>query len=397
MTSYDPWSAQDVFDPRQLARAEVRAAYALGRLDGQLRGLSALEERLFCADLMRRTLLGGLTRAGYLDAPQCFEAWFSGLAGGPQRVAVAPSSALALVRALLSEMTRHAWEPLASTARTLERCARFVADDVALSSEEQARETNATTGALERARTLVDALPVNAEDPLPFAALAALCTAATRDPAFAPMEAGVRTFDTGEAWVALAGLRPITPLWALDTAVGAHLAQRRSLARALPMPELFTTERLLMVDAPDHQALQLAHALERATAAHLAALDAARTRAALLKQRRAGLRRNSRADDAWILMAGFGPLGLDQLMEATGVSRRGTYALSAALTETGLGERQSRQGKVLLVAIERARAIETASPVFCGTLGKAVDEFDDAMADLDRLLARTGNQGATGT
>lgn len=397
MSSYDPWSAEDVIDPRQLARAEARAAYALGRLDGQLRGLSAREERLFCADLVRRTLLGGLTQAGYLDAPQRFEAWFAGLARGPERVPEAPSSALGIVRALLSEMTRHAWEPLASTARTLERCARFVADDVALSCEEQAREADATTRALERARTLVDALPIDADGALPFAALAALCTAATRDPAFAPMDAGVRTFDTGEAWVALAGLRPITPLWALDTAVGAHLAQRRSLARALPMPELFTTERLLMADAPGRQALALTHALERAATAHLAALDTVRARAALLTRRLAGLRRNSRAHDAWILMAGFAPLGLDQLMEATGVTRRGTYALSAALTEAGLGERQSRQGKVLLVAIERAKATGTSGPVFSGALGTAVDEFDDAMADLDRLLARTGNQGATGT
>lgn len=211
------------------------------------------------------------------------------------------------------------------------------------------------------------------------------------------MEAGVRTFDTGEAWVALAGLRPITPLWALDVAVGSHLAQRKTLACALPMPGLFTTERLLMADAPDRQAHQLAHALEVTTTAHLAALNTARSRAALLTQRLAGLRRSSRAGEAWILLAGFAPLGLDQLMDATGVSRRGTYALSAALTEAGLGERRSRQGKVLLVAIERARGIETPGPVFSGALGTAVDEFDDAMADLDRLLARTDGQGATGT
>ncbi|WP_144401064.1 hypothetical protein [Novosphingobium sp. MBES04] len=97
------------------------------------------------------------------------------------------------------------------------------------------------------------------------------------------------------------------------------------------------------------------------------------------------------------MLAGFAPLGLDQVMDAIGVNRRGTYALSAALAETGLAERQSRQGKVLLVAIERAQANEAPGPVFTGALGTAVDELDEAMADLDRLLARTGNQGATGT
>lgn len=397
MEPCDPWSSEDTLDQRDLARAKARAALALGRLDGRLASLAALEGRLFCADLVRRTLLGALTQAGYLDAPQCFDAWFVGLARGPERVAEAPSSALAIVRALLTEMARHPWEPLARTAQTLQRCARFVADAIAPSPEEQTRETDATTGALDRARVLVEVLPADADGPLPFAALAALCTAAAHDPAFAPMEAGIRTYDTGETLVALAGLRPITPLWALDVAAGILLAQRTSLARALPMPGLFTTERLLLAHAPDRQALALAHALEVATTAHLAALDTARTRAALLTQRLAGLRRSSRAGEAWILLAGFAPLGLDQLMDAIGVSRRGTYAVSAALTEAGLAERQSRQGKVLLVAIERARANEIPGPVFTGALGTAVDEFDEAMADLDRLLARTGSQEVTGT
>ncbi|MBH0115207.1 hypothetical protein I5E68_19910 [Novosphingobium sp. YJ-S2-02] len=396
MEPCDPWSPEDTLDARDLARAQARSAHALGRLDGRLASLPALEERLFCADLVRRTLLGALTQAGYLDAPQRFDAWFAGLARGPERVPEAPSSPLAIVRALLAEMARHPWEPLALTAQTLQRCARFVGDAMTLSPEEQAREVYATSRALDRARALVEALPMDADGPLPFAALAALCTAATHDPAFAPMEAGVRTFDTGETWVALAGLRPITPLWALDVAVSAHLARRKSLARALPMPGLFTTERLLMAHAADRQRLQLALALNVVATAHLAALDTAHARAALLTQRLAGLRRNSRAGAAWILLAGFAPLGLDQLMDAIGVSRRGTYALSAALTEAGLAERQSGQGKVQLVATERAKAKETPGPVFSGALGTAVEEFDDAMADLDRLLARPGNQGATG-
>lgn len=397
MEPFDPWSFEHTLDPRELVRAETSAAYALGKLDGRLTSLGDIEERLFCADLVRRTLLGALTQAGYLDAPECFDAWFAGLARGPQRVAEAPSSALGIVRALLADMARHPWKPLALTAQTLERCARFVADAMALSLEEQSCEADATTSALARAYALVEGMPDDVNGPLPFAALAALCTTAAHDQTFAPIEPGIRTYDTGEAWVALAGPRPITPLWALNTTVGSLLARRRSLARALPMPGLFTTERLLMADASDQQALAFAHALEVATTAHLAALDTAHARAARLTQRLAGLRRNSRAGDAWILLAGFAPLGLDQVMDAIGVSRRGTYALSAALTETGLAERQSRQGKVLLVAIKRAQAIETPGPAFSGALGTAVDEFEGAMADLDRLLARTGNQGATGT
>ena len=339
MERFDPWPPEDTLDPRELARAEASAAYALGRLDGRLTSLPVLEERLFCADLVRRTLLGALTQAGYIDAPERFEAWFQGLARGPQRVAEAPASPLAIVRALLAEIARHPWEPLAETAQTLERCARFVADDMALSPADQAHETDATTGALERARALVETLPADTVGMLPFAALAALCAAATHDPTFAPIEPGIRTYDTGEAWVALAGLRPITPLWALDVAVGPHLARRTTLVRALPMPGLFTTERLLMANAPEPQALPLAHALEVATTAHLSALDTARTRAARLTQRLAGLRRNSRAGEAWILLAGFAPLGLDQVMDAIGVSRRGTAARPACMPTRRLGIR----------------------------------------------------------
>jgi hypothetical protein len=397
MEPFDPWSSEDTVDPRELARAETLAAYALGRLDGRLSSLGETEERLFCADLVRRTLLGALTQAGYLDAPERFEAWFAGLARGPERVAEAPSSALAIVRALLSEMALHPWEPLAETARTLARCARFVGDEVPLSLEDQARETDATIGALERACALVEGMPDDVNGPLPFDTLAALCTSATHDPAFAPMEAGVRTFDTGETWVALAGRRPITPLWALDVAVSAHLARRKSLARALPMPGLFTTERLLMAHAADRQKLQLAHALNVVATAHLAALDTAHARAALLTQRLAGLRRNSRAGAAWILLAGFAPLGLDQLMDAVGVRRRGTYALRDALREVGLAEARQSHGRVLLVASEDARPSNIRAPAASNALGPAVDALDQAMADIDRLLARTEDQEATGT
>ena len=395
MEPFNPWSAEDTVDPRELARAETSAAYALGKLDGRLTRLGETEERLFCADLVRRTLLGALTQAGYLDAPERFADWFAGLARGPEHIAEAPSSALGIVRALLSEMALHPWERLARTAQTLQRCARFVADEVPLSLEEQTRETEATTGALARARHLVEGLPPPQDAPLPFEALAALCSAAANDPAFAPIEPGIRSYDTGEVWVALAGLRPITPLWALDYALGHHLSRGGPLAQALPMPCLVTTERLLTRNAS--VPLQLAGAVEAAARAHLRALETARSRAALLTQRLAGLRRSSRAGEAWILLVGFAPLGLDPLMDAVGVSRRGTYALRDALREVGLAEARQRRGKVLLEATEDARPSNARAPAASNALGPAVDELDQAMADIDRLLARTGDQEATGT
>jgi hypothetical protein len=62
------------------------------------------------------------------------------------------------------------------------------------------------------------------------------------------------------------------------------------------------------------------------------------------------LRSSARAPQVWILLAGFAPLGLDQMTSAFGVSRRGTYAIGDALVTAGLARRASIKGKVLLVA-----------------------------------------------
>ena len=54
----------------------------------------------------------------------------------------------------------------------------------------------------------------------------------------------------------------------------------------------------------------------------------------------------------WIVLAGFAPLGLDQMASAFGVSRRGTYAIGDALTAAGADR----------IFIDQASGTATARP-----------------------------------
>lgn len=114
----------------------------------------------------------------------------------------------------------------------------------------------------------------------------------------------------------------------------------------------------------------------------------ARRRAALMREQLGHLRSSARAPQVWILLAGFAPLGLDQMASAFGVSRRGTYAIGDALVTAGLARRASIKGKVLLVA-EAPRRDRVSAPLdHAPALSHpALAEFDAAMGEIDRLLA----------
>lgn len=374
--------------------AADKCALALGKLDGLLVGLTEAQERLFCAGLLRATLLAALTQAGFLDAPLRFDAWFAGLDRGPEETAQTPCSPYGLVRALLAHLSDHPWPPLAETARTIQTCGRFVADARAPGFD-AAREAARTTDALAAAAALVERACESDEGPLPFEALARLTALAGADVLFAPAERALRTLVVDGRHVALDAAPAHTPLWALDVALGALLARSGCWHRALPCPGVVTAALLVPGMAPAERALHAAQALAAAAQRLIGLVETARRQAALLAGRLGHLRRQARAPRLWILLAGFAPLGLDQLAAAGGVSRRGTYAVGAALTEAGLARRSRVKGKVLLIAEEHAGAgrgvSEDATPT---TLpGRALAEFEAAMADIDRLLSRHGEQG----
>ena len=106
------------------------------------------------------------------------------------------------------------------------------------------------------------------------------------------------------------------------------------------------------------------------------------------------LRSSARAPQVWILLAGFAPLGLDQMTSAFGISRRGTYAIGDALVAARMARRETVKGKVLLVAEEPRRDWQPASLDQATALPRAaLAEFDAAMTDIDQLLARTSGPG----
>jgi hypothetical protein len=143
--------------------------------------------------------------------------------------------------------------------------------------------------------------------------------------------------------VAIEQAAPRTPLWAVDASLGRLLTACGAWQLALPCPGAVTAETLRPQLWPGERAVVSARTLH-ASATRLAELVAkARRRTALMREHLGHLRSSARAPQVWILLAGFAPLGLDQMTSAFGVSRRGTYAIGDALvTAASRGARASR-------------------------------------------------------
>ena len=382
MERFHHLAADTDIPPEELSLAQGECALALGRLDGLLAGLTDTEKRLFCVGLLREVLLSALAQAGFADAEHQFNAWFAGLDRGPQETPLTACSAYAVVRALLGELSHHPWEPLADAAQTIALAARFGADRPMQAEDALAEE------AIGRALTLVKQAGADDETPLPFARLGHLYALLRADPLFALLERTVHIRSLGNRAVAIEQAAPRTPLWAADASLGRLLTACGAWQLDLPCPGVMTAETLQPQLWPGERALVSARTLH-ATTTRLAELVAkARKRAALMREQLGHLRSSARAPQVWILLAGFAPLGLDQMTSAFGVSRRGTYAIGDALVTAGLARRASIKGKVLLVA-EAPRRERLSAPLDQAPAlsHPALAEFDAAMGEIDRLLA----------
>ena len=91
-----------------------------------------------------------------------------------------------------------------------------------------------------------------------------------------------------------------------------------------------------------------------------------------------------------MLLAGFAPLGLEQMGVAFGITRRGTYAVRDALVDAGMARVETVKGKVLLEATgEHERASQVSGEKSSALPSPLLSEFDAAMDEIDRLLDRT--------
>ncbi|WP_253344409.1 hypothetical protein [Sphingobium sp. OAS761] len=386
MEPFHPLAADADVPLEELALAQAECALALGRLDGLLAGLTPPEKQLFGMSLVREVLFAALGQSGFADAALLFDAWFAGLDRAPQETPLTPCSAYAVVRALLGELVHHSWAPLAEAAHTIAAAARFGADRPAQAEDALAGE------AIAKATALVTQVATG-DTPLPFAGLARLTVLLGQEALFAPVERGARSFSVAGREVAIEQPAPRTPLWAVDLALGALLSSGGAWRHALPCPGAITAEALQPPLRPYQRAMVTTRTVQ-ASALRLGELVAdARKRAALIHDQLGHLRANARAPQVWMHLAAFAPLGLDQMAAAFKVSRRGTYAIGDALVAAGLARRETVQGRVLLVAEDPRRARRSEPRGDAPALAHpALVAFDSAMAEVDRLLARSSGQ-----
>ncbi|MBB3941754.1 hypothetical protein GGR39_003435 [Novosphingobium fluoreni] len=383
MASSDPWYDDEPPALRELGEAQANCALALGRLGGLVSMLGSAESRLFSYALLRTTIISALAQAGFADAAFRFDAWFGGLDRGPQENASSQWSAHAIARAVVGELSNHPWEPLATAAQTVAVSARFVSD------RPDHLDLAAASDAVDRAVAIVVQADRPDESPLPFKALIRLNALLAADQMFAPLEQGARMLGISGRDIAVDQPAPPTPLWAVDLALGSILTSAGILRPALPMPGAIRAEALRPAEGGRHDAIAV-KALEASAVAMAGLIQDARTAASLMRARFSHLRSSARAPQVWMMLAGFAPLGLDQMTIAFGISRRGTYAVSDALTASGLAERVTEKGKVSLRATMSPTAEEPAYAAEAPALpALAIAEFDAAMAELDRLLSRS--------
>jgi hypothetical protein len=106
-------------------------------------------------------------------------------------------------------------------------------------------------------------------------------------------------------------------------------------------------------------------------------------------------RANSRSLQVLTYIHGFGPLRVAQLQELIGATRVGTLGIIARLLRDGMVGRQVIGGVVLfcptdLTAITSNPDLQADLNERVGTFSpSALAEFDDAMADIDRLLSNS--------
>lgn len=173
--------------------------------------------------------------------------------------------------------------------------------------------------------------------------------------------------------------------WALNLAL---LTPSSPLAAVLPVPGL-ATRMVFRLDAePEECAADLVKAV---TAALIAAADMIKRAHAELARGRAALAhlsRNSRAFEAWLLIVALGALTRVQLTRALGLSRAGGDIQARALADARLIKLRPG-GWIDWVEDPTTKMEVTAANCAADPLSLAVADFNESLAALDRLLART--------
>lgn len=357
-------AADDDAPLAERAAAEAACAFGLGRLDGLLAGLNPLETELFCVSLVREVLVAALREMRLGAAAAVFDRWYAGLEWVP---AVPEVSASALVFAILGELSNDRWPPLAYAARVIGSAGRPMREPA----------SGDLGDAIARAAAHIDAV---GRAPLPFQPLACLHEALAADPSFAPVERAPQLLALGRRTVTIEPSAPTTPLWAVSLQLG------RLVGVKTPLPGAILPRSLAPQLWPNERAVRIAQSVQASAQKLVELVGVARRRAAAAERHLSHLRANGRARALWVLLVAFGQLRLDQIGDAVSVTRGGAYAIAGALVEAGMARRERVKGRVVLVGHERQVAIVRDRYGLPPLPSRSLEEFDAALADLDRLL-----------
>ncbi|WP_449470500.1 hypothetical protein [Sphingobium chungangianum] len=366
-----------------LMAARVCAALAWGLLQGRLAHVPAPVAHAFCAALIRLLLIDSLAQSGFSGTGDWFSAWFSGLEPAPDTTASIAAPASLVAETLLSELSLSAWTPLAQAAAQIRAAARFDRTDRAEAAE------ILPAFAVAEAAGLAEPLTPPTEGDWPLAALDHLHAAAADSPHFAPAERNRQLLSLPSGPMVFEQTRAGAPLWALDLMAGPLIARSNPGSRPLPLPGSVRAEALRPELWPRERAILVAEAAGQAAQRLSDQLDAAHACVQDMQHPLSGLRSTSRAPLLYRLLASLGPLRPLQIEQALAVSKNGVRDLVATLVQAGLAETSLHRHQTVVRALPPRRA-----PIVTPTEHEDVPdnpyaEHDSAMADIDRLLARS--------
>jgi hypothetical protein len=391
-------------DPAELAAATARCYLALGRLDGAIAHAAPNVVALFALMLVRRTLARSLAAAGYLFTDATFEGWISRAGGPPQGGPGTAAPAPAIAAAVLSELRASKWPALAEAADLVSRAAPHLsrgargtdvgapdpADREAREEGQGASHCDGLGGVIAEARAvLVDGDATAAEHD--GAPLSVLAERLAKVPALsAPIERGAAVIETDTGPIAVPLATQQSQGWALGLVVGQMFVDVAMMRRPLPFAGAIAPQVLRGDCDLDVRLLRIASDTAQVAHEFLGDVEAARRLVSRAEAALVDARSTSRAPAVFALIAGLGLLTRGEVCDAFRMTAAGADGVLAKLLAAGLVARRPGRAGGYCVAAVAGYALGSHTEGLINALGVGgVDELDAAMADLDRLLART--------
>lgn len=362
----------------ELIETRLRAAHALGQLDGRMAALPPLVGRRIGFAVLRHTLVNSLEDAGFSDADRLFDRWLAGGSppiGSPQVIA----SPDAIVSEILSELRHHQWEPLADAAALVGRAA---------SHWTQIREP-ALTALFDQAGQVMNKASRDIDDQkCTFEAVSIVLELASGHAAFAPGIREEQMFETDVGRRMAPTAAPRSALWSVNIMLGQALKTSGFVPIAFPFPRALTPEALRQDLEKEERSLAWARSLLVSVRSVIELTDNARRRHDLAAARLITLRSTSRAPLVHTVLDAFGPMSAAQLTRGVGVTRLGLRDMLKALERCGLVTQEGPVWRAISREGDRPEAAQVAG--FANEdVRDAALAVDEALARIDALLAKT--------